>query len=385
MGELLKPGQRKTKLSRFKIPDEILHNQDLSHDIMTLLPSKYSFEIHKTIWFIRQRKAKSHRYCECEVIISSDVVYGACCVDDFAAKLLDASVLIHYAHNPIQDTHHSSVLYVLVEIDIDIDHFVTSIQNSFGKHTKLSFVSTIQFVGSLQELMISGYSASVESCSPLTKGEILGWDGRFHIESAMIQNHSIPAYRYNYFTISYDPYTRILSLESYDYDRMVKTRRRSIEASTNGTYGIIVGTLGRQGSLKVLQASVVLNAAKWNEENYPMDYYARISGGSWTPHHETQNIMMLTDGSCGNHHIGWLISKGCVLTFLSFTFYPMTIKGVLAQNLQIVISFKYECKLTLSIQLCLEIFLSGEGSDPLSASTIGALGSPELYFPPSEC
>lgn len=43
-------------------------------------------------------------------------------------------------------------------------------------------------------------------------------DGRFHLESVMIANPSIPAYRYN-------PYDKTLSRERYDFDTMTQIRR----------------------------------------------------------------------------------------------------------------------------------------------------------------
>lgn len=90
----------------------------------------------------------------------------------------------------------------------------------------------------------------------------------------MIANPSIPAYRY-------DPYSKRITKEEYDHTAMLKMRsdsiataRRSlpppaalqIEASARETnaaqmdgepshsWGVVLGTLGRQGSLSVLQS-----------------------------------------------------------------------------------------------------------------------------------
>lgn len=40
-----------------KIPDELLNNQDLK-DAISALPQNYNFEIPKTIWRIKETKAK---------------------------------------------------------------------------------------------------------------------------------------------------------------------------------------------------------------------------------------------------------------------------------------------------------------------------------------
>jgi 2-(3-amino-3-carboxypropyl)histidine synthase len=34
-----------------------------------------------------------------ETIVMGDVTYGACCIDDFTAKALDADFLVHYGHS----------------------------------------------------------------------------------------------------------------------------------------------------------------------------------------------------------------------------------------------------------------------------------------------
>lgn len=94
-------------------------------------------------------------------------------------------------------------------------------------------------------------------------------DGRFHLESIMIANPSVPAFRY-------DPYSKKLTRERYDHEDMktirneaVKKAQLSIEPAPadskeveTGSYpelkpwGVILGTLGRQGSFKQLQVSV---------------------------------------------------------------------------------------------------------------------------------
>lgn len=102
-------------------------------------------------------------------------------------------------------------------------------------------------------------------------------DGRFHLESIMIANPTVPAFRY-------DPYSKKLTRERYNHtemqtvrDQAVQTARKSIRAFAHDHYveldsavtctprcgakestplwGVILGTLGRQGSFKQLQVS----------------------------------------------------------------------------------------------------------------------------------
>ncbi|RPD67272.1 diphthamide synthesis protein [Lentinus tigrinus ALCF2SS1-7] len=181
--------------------------------------------------------------------------------------------------------------------------------------TRLALVSTIQFVSALSNLkdelsvestnaevplmpagLIEGptdtsadysqavgkprlwtgkYDVSIPRSKPLSPGEILGCtapqlndvdallylgDGRFHLESIMIANPTVPAFRY-------DPYSKKFTRERYDHvemrtvrDQAVQTARRSITSSPSAPlpeppmWGVILGTLGRQGSFKQLRA-----------------------------------------------------------------------------------------------------------------------------------
>ncbi|KAF8232465.1 diphthamide synthesis protein [Tricholoma matsutake] len=195
---------------------------------------------------------------------------------------------------------------------------------SNGEPTRLALVSTIQFVTALQKLKedltqeardlasaqstsrflldqtnstttedeasSSGpgakswsgkYEAMIPRSKPLSPGEILGCtaprlgdvdaliylgDGRFHLESIMIANPSVPAFRY-------DPYSKKFTREHYDHremqtvrDNAVQSARKSIVVQTHKArdiqedddatplWGVILGTLGRQGNFKQLKA-----------------------------------------------------------------------------------------------------------------------------------
>lgn len=154
----------------------------------------------------------------------------------------------------------------------------------------------------------------------------------------MIANPDIPAYRY-------DPYSKVFSREYYDHEAMRALRLQAIDkARLAQRWGLILGTLGRQGSPKVLEhlesrlqslgksfnrvllseifpskldlmpevdawvqiacprlsidwgtafskpllspyeAAVALQEVSWKEV-YPMDFYSNQSLGSWTPNH----------------------------------------------------------------------------------------------------
>lgn len=271
-----------------KIPAEILNDVRLNAAIAAL-PSNYNFEVHKTIWRVRELKAKRvalqlpegllmfsmviaeivEQFTDADTVIMGDVTYGACCVDDFTAKALGADLLVHYGHSclvPVDQTCGIKVLYVFVDIKIDSVHFISSVKHNFPATKHLALVSTIQFVASLhaaaKELRESGYEVTIPQARPLSPGEILGCtapklpagttliylgDGRFHLEAAMIANPGLQAFKY-------DPYEKKFTEERYDHQEMRKNRFEAIQRAKGAkTFGLILGTLGRQGSTKVLE------------------------------------------------------------------------------------------------------------------------------------
>nr|CAG4647502.1 EOG090X0GO2 [Megafenestra aurita] len=274
---------------------QILKALQLIYDVDSRCPERCVCELahvpkddqYVTVWRVRQAGAKRvalqmpegllmfaltisdilEEFCQAETIIMGDVTYGACCVDDRTAIALGADFMVHYGHScliPVDQTCGIKMLYIFVDIKFDFEHFVDTIKFNFDKETRVAFVSTIQFVASLQAIVAQlkgeGYLASTPKTSPLSPGEILGCtsptidadaiiylgDGRFHLESAMIANPSLKAYKY-------DPYSKILTQEYYDHDQMKKNRQTAITKAASGSkFGLILGTLGRQGSPKVL-------------------------------------------------------------------------------------------------------------------------------------
>uniref|UniRef100_A0A7S4IJV5 2-(3-amino-3-carboxypropyl)histidine synthase subunit 1 n=1 Tax=Vannella robusta TaxID=1487602 RepID=A0A7S4IJV5_9EUKA len=361
------------------IPDEILNNAKLNETIEQLLPTNYNFEIHKTIHRLLQNECKLvalqfpegllmyggriadilREFANVDVIMLGDVTYGACCVDDFTARALGADFLVHYGHSclvPIDVTQGIKCLYVFVDIKIDIRHFIETVKYNFDSSQRLALIGTIQFASSLQAAaaeLKEKFQVSVPQSKPLSRGEVLGCtsphftdvdaivylaDGRFHLESVMIHNPTIPAFKY-------DPYSKKFTKEEYLVEEMFTLRKQAIkEASEAKKVGVILGTLGRQGSPRVLkhieellsaqnvnysvvllsevfpskldlfsdvdawiqiacprlsidwgyaftkpllnpyEAEVAWQGTEW-KEIYPMDFYAK-DGGAWSVYHQ---------------------------------------------------------------------------------------------------
>jgi 2-(3-amino-3-carboxypropyl)histidine synthase len=278
------------RIVRQQVPPEILNNPSLN-DAIKLLPRNYNFEIHKTIWRIQSNAAKkvalqfpegllmyaciisdileSFAGVE-ETFIMGDVTFGACCIDDFSAAALDSDFLVHYGHSclvPV-DVTNIPCMYVFVDIKIDMDHLAGCIKATFPANTRLLLAGTIQFAASVSQLKDqlaadSSYpDVIIPRSSPLSPGEVLGCtapqapgdrealvfvaDGRFHLEAIMMANPWLPAYRY-------DPYGRVLTSESYDHQGMKEARRGAIERASGARHwGVVLGTLGRQGNPAIL-------------------------------------------------------------------------------------------------------------------------------------
>jgi 2-(3-amino-3-carboxypropyl)histidine synthase len=374
-------GKPKAARMRQTVPDEIRNDPALAV-AMQHLPSNYNFEIPKSIWRLRESKSKCvalqfpegllmyaciisdilQQFAGVDTLIMGDVTYGACCVDDFTARALGADFFIHYGHSclvPI-DVSEINMLYVFVDIRIDVQHFVESMKHNFAPETRMVIAGTIQFASSMHTAhkMLKTYFTDVyvPQARPLSKGEVLGCtspsfgdydtlvflaDGRFHLESIMIQNPHIPSF------YKYDPYNKKLTTEQYDHKQMHEIRRKAIAtASEAKRFGLILGTLGRQGNPDVLQrmeellnsknipfvtvllseifpsklsqfadveawvqvacprlsidwgyafevpllssyeAEVALGSTAW-QQVYPMDYY-RQDGGSWANYHKRE-------------------------------------------------------------------------------------------------
>jgi 2-(3-amino-3-carboxypropyl)histidine synthase len=71
--------------------------------------------------------------------VMGDVAYGACCIDDFSARAMGADFLVHYGHSCLVPVDITSIpcMYVFVDILIDIDHFIATVELNFPVGTDL--------------------------------------------------------------------------------------------------------------------------------------------------------------------------------------------------------------------------------------------------------
>lgn len=262
------------------------------------LPDAYSWEIEKTVNRIHSLQATSvalqmpeglliyatvlgdmfKRLCPTltNVAVLGDVCYGACCVDDLGAQALGAQLLVHYGHSCLVPLQHTVLpcLYVFVQIQIDVEHLVKCLDATLVKRygndasttQPIYLLGTIQFrhafPQALELLQSNGYTVSIPQVKPLSPGEVLGCtspklsdgivcfvaDGRFHLESTLISNPHIEAF------YRYDPYSKTMTLETYGHQDMHDIRQEMIRSAKHANrFGIILGTLGRQGNPAIVK------------------------------------------------------------------------------------------------------------------------------------
>ncbi|CAI5469200.1 unnamed protein product [Closterium sp. Yama58-4] len=165
---------------------------------MSVLPPNYNLEVPKTVWRVRQAKARCvalqlpeglqmFATTLCDIIerfggaescvILGDVTYGACCIDDVTAAALGADFLVHYGHSCLVPLDHTAIpcLYVFVDITIDVPHFIDTLKLNFPPTDHLVLAGTIQFTAAVHaaKSALSDHfrGISVPQAKPLSGGE----------------------------------------------------------------------------------------------------------------------------------------------------------------------------------------------------------------------
>jgi 2-(3-amino-3-carboxypropyl)histidine synthase len=207
------------------------------------------------------------------------------------AKALGADLLVHYGHSCLVPLTTTAIpcLYVFVEIRVDVQHLIECFCKTCPVGTRVHVMGTVQFRPAVaavaKALNERERPATIPQAKPLSPGEVLGCtapsglggsgreekedsnncsdtnihahsdhvmlfiaDGRFHLEAAMIANPTLRALRY-------DPYGKSLTDEQYETDKMKTIRKKAIQKAMDPSvkvFGVILGTLGRQGNPAIL-------------------------------------------------------------------------------------------------------------------------------------
>lgn len=292
------PVARPTRKTRGGVPAEIAEDAELLRAIAEGLPSNYEFEVPRTVWRLQKASAKhiglqlpegltSYATALADIFrdfvpsvetttILGDVTFGACCIEDLSCQAVGVDFLVHYGHSCLVPTDQTTLntLYIHVEIDVNVAHLVETVRLNFTADKRIALMGSVQFTAGAREaaaILAENFFADgdgagqVPQVKPLGLGETLGCtspavdaatdavvfvcDGRFHLESAMIQN---PHVKDGFFR--YDPFALTLTREGYAHDEMHRSRKAAIQTAKRADFvGLILGTLGRQGSVGVLE------------------------------------------------------------------------------------------------------------------------------------
>lgn len=180
----------KTVLKVLKAKHEFISNQKsdsmpISYKVSLQFPE--GLLLHSTLIsdilceFCSEKALPSALPVEC--LILGDVTYGACCIDDLASKKLDCDFIVHYGHSclvPIPNMTISNVLYVFVEIGIDIRHLLESVAFNFEANERIYLLGIVQFnttLVRLKHLLTTEKhftNVSIPMERPRASGEVLG-------------------------------------------------------------------------------------------------------------------------------------------------------------------------------------------------------------------
>uniref|UniRef100_A0A8B9LP57 2-(3-amino-3-carboxypropyl)histidine synthase subunit 1 n=1 Tax=Astyanax mexicanus TaxID=7994 RepID=A0A8B9LP57_ASTMX len=261
-----KPAVRSVRRVANQIPEEILKDPELQ-DAISVLPANYNFEIHKTVWRVRQAKAKRvalqlpeglqmfacviadiiERFTGADTLVMGDVTYGACCVDDFTARALGADFMVHYGHSCLSEFH--------------------------TVHTQ--YQGLIQITNYLAELK-PDYEVLVPQCRPLSPGEILG------CTSPRLDKHV--NHLENKLEALGRSFTRVLLSEIFPSKLALMADVDAWVQIACPRLSIDWGTAFSKPLLSPYEAAVALQKVEW-QEVYPMDFYSNQSLGPWAPNH----------------------------------------------------------------------------------------------------
>lgn len=320
------------------------------------LPSNYNFEIVKSIKRILEIREEINKnpivaiqmpegfmifsvlisdilstFGNCECVILGDITYGACCIDDLGCQALGCDFIIHYGHSclvPITQTV-IKTMYVFVDIQIDLQHLVETLEFNFEKDQPIYLMGSIQYNNSVflsrRELINKGFlNVRISQTKPRSAGEVLGCtspsidihgnfstnkeenlsnkspiiificDGRFHMESAMIANPTLEFYQYN-------PFLKNLTLEQYDVELMKSVRQKMIQQCKNFKYvGVIFGILGRQGNPDILNN--ILSLLEKNNLKYTIIMLSEILDSKLLQYEQCECFIQI---ACPRISIDW--------------------------------------------------------------------------------
>ena len=190
-------------------------------------------------------------------IVSSDPCYGACDLPVSEAKLLDADLIVHYGHTPMNLNTEVPIVYVEARAKISIKETLTKAVPYLESWRKIGLVTTVQHVHQLDEakklLEAAGKTVFVGNADPAKHpGQVIGCDfgnaqsvseevegylfvggGRFHAMGVALATGKP--------TVIADPYEEIAYPIQDDARRVIMQRWGNISAAKEAkSFGVLI-------------------------------------------------------------------------------------------------------------------------------------------------
>lgn len=199
-------------------------------------------------------------------IVSSDPCYGACDLPVSEAKLLDADLIVHYGHTPINQNTDVPIVYVEARAKISIKEALTKATPYLESWNKIGLVTTVQHVHQLDEakklLEATGKTVFVGNADPAKHpGQVIGCDfgnaqsvseevegylfvggGRFHAMGVTLATGKP--------TVIADPYEEIAYSIHDEARRVIMQRWGNISAAKETkSFGVLISL--KSGQMKL--------------------------------------------------------------------------------------------------------------------------------------
>lgn len=116
------------------------------------------------------------------------------------------------------------------------------------------FLTQIEVLTSIFQKLIFLQLSDPHQSYTMPSKSFLTSRGLMYFKKLSLGTYILNGHTYELFVkFRYDPYEKKITREYYDHDVMKITRQTAIEKAKEAkTFGLILGTLGRQGSVKVL-------------------------------------------------------------------------------------------------------------------------------------
>ncbi|KAH0570682.1 Diphthamide biosynthesis protein [Spironucleus salmonicida] len=211
-------------------------------------------------------------------IVIADVAYGACNADFSLIKEMQCDSFIHFGHSELVKGYLPSLYIPCKRTDSDVVQLCQKVNNycEENNYKNIALTTTSQTFHFLPEMLkLLKQNITFSDFPALNKSETLGCtcktfgsvdaifsivDGIFHAEGAVAMNKNIPVFRV-------DPRSLEIDREGQDVEARLEKREQLVDKirGLQDSICFVLGTMGGQGSITLLQKYVKLAEQKFRK------------------------------------------------------------------------------------------------------------------------